>query len=96
MKTNAKIIKSIWTALVFVFAGLATGGGAWAADCNVGSGDTQAAPSDRPQSDGLQDGTDAKPISRLDPELYSYLHDPQLHHSDGLGQDSGDFSGATH
>lgn len=93
MNTNAKIRKSIWTALVCT--GLATGGGAWAADCNVRSGDTKAAPSDRTQSDSLQDGTDAKPISRLDPELYSYLHDPQLHQSDDLGQNFGDSSGAT-
>lgn len=92
MDTNAKIRKSIWTTLVCT--GLATGGAAWATDCDVQSGDAKAATSGQSQANGSQDVTDAKPVSRLDPKLYSYLHDPKIHQSDGLGQNFGDFSKA--
>jgi hypothetical protein len=93
MKTNAKIRRTVSTALLC--AGLASTGGAWAEDCNIRGGEMEAAGPDGSQTEGLSNVADVKPISRLDPEFYSYLHDPELHKSDGLGQNFGDFSGAT-
>jgi hypothetical protein len=89
MNTSVTFSKTVRTALVC--AGLATAGAAWAADCDINAGDTAAA-SARSQAAAVSNTTAAKPVSRLDPELYRYLHDPQLHPVDGLGESFGNYA----
>ena len=87
---NAKIGKKIGT--VLLCAGFATVGSAWAGNCDGSSGQVESAASDRTQADASTIGADAGYVSRLDPKLYEYLHDPQIHKGDGLGQDFGSFA----
>ena len=84
MNANAKISKTLRTALAC--AAFATAGAVWAEDCNINGGEMEAAASDGSQTDGM---IDVGPVNRLDPELYTYLHDPRVHRGDGLGQDFG-------
>lgn len=89
MNENTKISKTLRTALVC--AGLATAGAVWAEDCNISAGQMEAAASGESQADIL---TDVEPVSRIDPELYGYLHNAEMHRADGLGQDFGNFATA--
>jgi hypothetical protein len=92
MNAKVKTTRLIQTALLC--AGFFAGNAAWSGNCGEDATTAQAGTSDPDQAGAQTVAMDSPPVSRLDPELYSYLHDPEIHRIDKLGEDFGDFSAA--
>ncbi len=69
--------------------GLVASGVAWSGECFDQSGAEQKAAEERSQAETMTVAGDARTGRAIDPELYDYLHDAEIHEPDNLTRDYG-------
>lgn len=82
MKATLNLTKSVQA--IALCTGLVVGGAVWAT-CPGNSAAAHPAASDPPQAGVPSTAGDARSASLMDPQLYGYLHDVNLHKLDTLG-----------
>jgi hypothetical protein len=85
---TCKLTKNI-VRTTLLCTGLVAGGGAWSGECVDQTGAVQTAAEELSKAETMTVAGDTRTGRSIDPELYDYLHDADIHKPDNLSRDYG-------